>query len=333
MIGAVLNNRYRLDAELGQGGMGVVYRGHDTLLGRDVAVKLLSKAGLGTEGRARLLREAQAVAQLNHPNIVTLYDAGEADASAGGGPFIVMELLSGVSLYERKPANIDELVEVSRQVCLALAHADEHGIIHRDLKPENVILTGRKANGSPGELRVKLTDFGLARSLTSRQSTEGGLVGTVFYLPPEQAMGRELDGRADLYALGVMMYELAAGRLPFAGDDPLTVISQHLHAPAVPPSTYNPDIPPPLESLILRLMSKQPEDRPAGAAEVEHTLERIAAQEHRAGAGRRARRRALAAGSPRAWAAGGAGRGSWPKPARPGRTRPAMARRTIRTSC
>ena len=123
--------------------MGVVYRGHDLLLGRDVAVKLLSKAGLGTEGRARLLREAQAVAKLNHPNIVTLYDAGEAD----GAPFIVMELLSGVSLYERKPANMDELVEVARQVCAALGHAHEHGIIHRDLKPENVILTGRKANG------------------------------------------------------------------------------------------------------------------------------------------------------------------------------------------
>ena len=272
MIGVVLNGRYRLDAALGEGGMGVVYRGHDLLLGRDVAVKLLSKAGLGTEGRARLLREAQAVAKLNHPNIVTLYDAGEAD----GAPFIVMELLSGVSLYERKPANMDELVEVARQVCAALGHAHEHGIIHRDLKPENVILTGRKANGGAGDLHVKLTDFGLARSAASRQTTEGGLVGTVFYIPPEQAMGRELDGRADLYSLGVMMYELAAGRLPFAGDDPLTVISQHLHAPAVPPSTFNADIPAPLESLIMRLMSKQPEDRPETAADVEHTLERIA---------------------------------------------------------
>ncbi len=143
MIGTVLNNRYRLDAEIGQGGMGVVYRGHDLLLVRDVAVKLLSKAGLGTEGRARLLREAQAVARLNHPNIVTLYDAGEAE----GAPFIVMELLSGISLYERKPANTDELLEVARQVCAALGHAHEHGIIHRDLKPENVILTGPKATG------------------------------------------------------------------------------------------------------------------------------------------------------------------------------------------
>jgi len=276
MIGAVLNNRYRLDAELGRGGMGVVYRGHDLLLGRDAAVKLLNRAGLTPEGRSRLLREAQAVAKLNHPNIVTLYDAGEADDV----PYIVMELLSGHSLYERKPANMDELLQVARQVCAALEHAHEHGIIHRDLKPENVILISQRsgsANGQAGgDLRVKLTDFGLARSITSRQTTEGGMVGTVFYLPPEQAMGAELDGRADLYSLGVMLYELAAGRLPFAGDDPLTVIAQHLHAPAVPPSTYNPEIPGALESLIIKLISKQPEDRPASAAAVGHILERIA---------------------------------------------------------
>ena len=254
--------------------MGVVYRGHDLLLGREVAVKLFSKAGLGTEGRARLLREAQAVAKLNHPNIVTLYDAGEAD----GAPFIVMELLSGLSLFERKPAGIDELVDVARQVCKALQHAHENGIIHRDLKPENVILCGAVADAATlrRDVRVKLTDFGLARSVTSRQTTEGGLTGTVYYLPPEQAMGRELDGRADLYSLGVMLYELSAGRLPFAGDDPLTVIAQHLHAPPVPPTTYNPEISAPLEALILRLLSKQPEDRPATAGDVDSTLERIA---------------------------------------------------------
>ncbi len=273
MTAPALNNRYRLDAELGQGGMGVVYRGHDLLLGRDVAVKLLSKAGLGTEGRARLLREAQAVAKLNHPNIVTLYDAGEAD----GAPFIVMELLSGVSLFERKPASLDELVDVARQVCSALQHAHEHGIIHRDLKPENVILSAAPPDPAPRvHQRVKLTDFGLARSVTSRQTTETGLTGTVFYMPPEQAMGRELDGRADLYSLGVMLYELSAGRLPFAGDDPLTVIAQHLHAPPVPPTTYQPDIPAALEALILRLLSKLPEDRPASAEEVGRVLERIA---------------------------------------------------------
>ena len=283
MIETILNQRYRLDAELGRGGMGIVYRGHDLLLERDVAVKVIHQSSLGTEGRVRLLREAQAVARLNHPNIVTLYDAGEAVGLA----YIVMELLEGHSLYQRRPQNLDELLEIGQQVCAALDHAHTHGIIHRDLKPENVIVSGAlpppesesgalPAAGQEAGLRVKLTDFGLARSVAARLPAEGGIVGTVFYLPPEQALGKELDGRADLYALGVMLYELAAGRLPYSGDDPLTVISQHLHAPVVPPTTFNPDIPRPLEALILRLMSKRPEDRPDTAVEVEHTLQRIA---------------------------------------------------------
>jgi eukaryotic-like serine/threonine-protein kinase len=277
----LLNGRYRLDDAVGQGGMGVVYRGHDLLLERDVAVKVLNRSALGTEGRARLLREAQAVARLNHPNIVTLYDAGEAE----GAPFIVMELLPGVSLYDHKPANLDELVEIAQQVCSALDHAHRHGIVHRDLKPENVIVVGQQDADRPADaadadeppaLLVKLTDFGLARSTASRVTTDGGVVGTVYYLPPEQALGQELDGRADLYALGIMLYELAAGRLPFGGNDPLTIISQHLHAPVVPPSTYNPQISRPLEALILKLMNKRREDRPTSAAEVGRVLERIA---------------------------------------------------------
>ena len=132
--------------------MGVVYRGHDLLLERDVAVKMISQAGLGTEGRVRLLREAQAVAQLNHPNIITVYDAGEAD----GATYIVMELLDGRSLYERRPQSTDELVEIARQVCAALDHAHTHGIIHRDLKPENVIVSGMLApsgSADPPSLR------------------------------------------------------------------------------------------------------------------------------------------------------------------------------------
>src|SRR5512143_3521923 len=135
MIGTVLNSRYQLDMELGQGGMGVVYRGHDLLLGRDVAVKLLSKAGLGTEGRARLLREAQAVAKLNHPNIVAVHDAGEVDPAAapgaGGMPFIVMELVEGPSLRECPPSTLEETLKIAQQLCAALEHAHAHGIVHR----------------------------------------------------------------------------------------------------------------------------------------------------------------------------------------------------------
>ncbi len=270
MIGATLQNRYRLDAELGRGGMGVVYRAHDTLLDRAVAVKVLSESRLGTEGRARLLREARAAAQLNHPNIVAIHDAGEVD----GTPFIVMELAEGETLHARRPPGIDEIVEIARQLCAALEHAHAHGIIHRDLKPENVICTPLSRSQEPG-VRVKLMDFGLARSLASRLSAEGTLVGTVFYLAPEQIRGDAIDGRADLYALGVVLYELTAERLPFVADDPIAVISQHLHAPVAPPSTFNADIPPALDALIVRLLSKAPDERPASAAEVRQALEEL----------------------------------------------------------
>jgi DNA-binding SARP family transcriptional activator/Cdc6-like AAA superfamily ATPase/predicted Ser/Thr protein kinase len=262
-----VHDRYRLETEIGRGGMSVVYRARDTLLERDVAVKVMSAAGLGTEGRTRLLQEAQSAARLNHPNIVTVHDVEEAD----GSPFIVMELVEGESLYDLKVAGdrrlgaLDEVVTIACQICAALEHAHAHGIIHRDLKPENVMIT---AGGA-----VKLMDFGLARSMASRLTSEGTIAGTVFYLAPELALGGEFDGRADLYALGVMLYELTTGRLPFAADDPIAVISQHLHAPVVPPRAKNEQIPPALDALIVRLLSKAPADRPASASEVLRMLE------------------------------------------------------------
>jgi len=278
VIGATLHNRYRIDAELGRGGMGVVYRAHDLLLDRDVAVKVLSEAGLGTEGRARLLNEARAAARLDHPNIVSVYDAGETDLAAAGGagaaPFIVMQLVTGKSLREIGPLSFPQVVEVLRQLCEALDHAHTQGIVHRDIKPENIVVAGAGERLIP-----KLMDFGLARSRNaSRLTQEGVLVGTAFYLAPEQALGQEVDGRADLYALGVVLYELATGRLPFTGDDPLTVITQHLHAPVTPPRTLNPELPLELEALILRLLSKQPGDRPASAREVLEALTPAQAQ-------------------------------------------------------
>jgi predicted ATPase len=273
MVGVLLNGRYRLDAELGRGGMGQVYRAHDTLLDRDVAVKVLSAPELGAEGRARLLREARAAAGLNHPNIVTVHDVGVADVAPSGDglPFIVMELVAGPSLHDRRPESLEETVAVARQVCAALEHAHAHGIIHRDLKPENVLLALGPQAGTGAT--AKLVDFGLARSMASRLTAEGAIAGTVFYLAPELALGQAYDGRADLYALGVMLYELTTGRLPFLADDPLAVISQHLHAPAVPPRARDEAIPPALDALILRLLSKDPQDRPATAAEVLRALE------------------------------------------------------------
>jgi tetratricopeptide (TPR) repeat protein len=261
MIGSLLNDRYRIDAELGRGGMGAVYRAHDTVLDRDVAVKLLSQSGLGTEGRERMLREAQAIAKLNHPNIVQVFDAGELDQT----PFIVMELVEGHSLHEQPPRDFPGIVAVARQICTALEHAHGNGIIHRDLKPENVTIA---LDGS-----AKLMDFGLARSVASRMTSEGEITGTVFYLAPELALGRDFDGRADLYALGVMLYELTTGELPFSKGDPLTVISQHIHASAIPPRSKVPTIPPLLEQLIQQLMSKDPAERPESAAATTQLLE------------------------------------------------------------
>jgi tetratricopeptide (TPR) repeat protein len=273
MIGTLLNERYCLDAELGRGGMGVVYRAHDTLLDRHVAVKVLSATRLGTDGRARLLREAQAAAGLNHPNIVSVYDAGEAQLPdrADNLPFVVMELVEGKSLHDRRPQSLEETLSVARQVCAALEHAHARGIIHRDLKPENVLLSPDPVTGT--DATAKLSDFGLARSIASRITAEGAFLGTVFYLAPELALGQAYDGRADLYALGVMLYELTTGRLPFIADDPLAVISQHLNAPAVPPRARDEAIPAALDALVIRLLSKDPKDRPASAAEVLRTLD------------------------------------------------------------
>ncbi len=268
-IPKILNDRYQLGEELGRGGMGAVFRAHDTRLNRDVAVKLLPDHAYGPEGREKLLREAQAVARLNHPNIVAVYDAGEVETGATADepfPFIVMELVEGASLHEHPPKDLPELVKIAGQICAALDHAHSHGIVHRDLKPENVLI------GPDGN--AKLMDFGVARSMTSRLTEQGQITGTVFYLAPEIALGKDFDGRADLYSLGVMLYELATGELPFAQGDPLAVISQHIHATVMPPRAHRPEVTPALDSLILSLLNKRPEDRPASAQAVSLALQK-----------------------------------------------------------
>jgi tetratricopeptide (TPR) repeat protein len=259
----LLAGRYQLQEELGRGGTGTVWRALDTHLARPVAIKLLSTAGLADEARSRLLREARLAARLNHPNVVTVFDA----AQDGDNSFIVMELVEGSSLFKRPPESIASLKDVGLQICSALEHAHSHGIVHRDLKPENILLTSEGV--------AKLMDFGLARSLASRMTSEGTVTGTVFYLAPEQALGRPVDGRADLYSLGVMLYEWTAGRLPFEAGDALGIISQHLYAPIVPPSTFRPEIPAQLEAVILRLLQKDPKDRCASAANAALELGRV----------------------------------------------------------
>ncbi len=274
MIGTTFNNRYRLDVELGRGGLGVIYRAYDLLLYRPVAVKVLTTSGLGTAGRARLLHEAQAAARLNHPNIVDIFDAGETPSVESGNPmipYIVMELVDGGSLHENPPHILNAIIGIACQICDALEHAHSHGIIHRDLKPENVLVTPQGV--------VKLTDFGLARSVSSRLSIEGALVGTVFYVAPEMILGQPVDARTDLYSLGVMLYEFITGHLPFMGEDPLNVVAQHLHTPPAPLRAYRPDCSLSLEALVLRLLAKNPAERPASATEVRQVLERLAKQD------------------------------------------------------
>lgn len=263
MVGQVLHNRYRLEAELGRGGMGIVYRARDELLDRDVAIKILhdeAKSRLGPDGRTRLLQEAQATARLNHPNIINTYDFGEE----AGQLFIVMELVKGRSLYECKPKTLLELLEIAIQITAALEHAHSQGLVHRDLKPENILITA--------EGIAKLTDFGLARPVSAEMKAEGALFGTVFYLAPEVALRKMVDGRADLYSLGVILYEMATGQLPFTGDEALAIISQHLYAPLTPPRALKPGLSPALDEIIQHLLEKRPEDRPASAGEVNRLL-------------------------------------------------------------
>jgi len=183
-------------------------------------------------------------------------------------PYFVMELVEGPSLRDRRPESLSEIIDLATQICEALSHAHEHGLVHRDLKPGNVLLEDR--GGRPS---VKIVDLGLAiRERGIRVTREGGISGTVSYMAPEQALGREVDGRADLYALGVMLYEFTTGRLPFDGDNALAVLSQHLHAPVVPPRTYRADLPEHLAAAILRLLAKDPDDRFATASEVAAAL-------------------------------------------------------------
>lgn len=260
--GAVLRQRYRLDSEIGRGGMGVVFRATDLDLMRPVAVKVLSEFA-SSDARQRLLREARAAAALNHPHIISVYDVGESQ----GLPFFVMELVDGPSLANARPSELSRIVDIGHQLCAALEHAHSNRIVHRDLKPDNVLLSTSQSG------TVKLADLGLALpGDAARISRAGLIIGTASYMAPEQALGQSVDGRTDLYALGVVLYELTTGRLPFIGDDALSVISQHVHAPVVPPRALRPDLPRAFEAVILRLLEKSPSARFATAAETAAAL-------------------------------------------------------------
>ncbi len=270
-LAAIANGRYELRSLLGEGGKKRVYLARDSLLDREVALALIKSEGLDASARARVLREAQAMGRLGaHPHIVTVFDLGDED----GQPYLVTELMAGgdlEGLIERAPGGrvpIAQVLELAKCLCKGLAFAHEQGLVHRDLKPGNVWLT---TDGQP-----KIGDFGLALPLErSRLTQEGTIVGTVAYLPPEQALGGEVTPRADLYSLGALLYELLTGRPPFLGDDLVSVISQHIHTPPVAPSWHAPDCPRALDALVTRLLAKDPSERPPSAVDVLAALEAI----------------------------------------------------------
>ncbi len=262
MIGTTLLGRYKIESELGKGGMGVVYKAHDTLLHRAVAIKFLNTSGVGVEGRSRLIQEARAVAQLNHPNIVSVYDAGEVE----GNPFIVLELIPGNTLKGIATPSISETLIMAVQICKALDHAHSKGIIHRDLKLENIIVTDSQT--------LKLMDFGLARSSDDSHLTdEGVLLGTLAYVAPELIQGDSASAQSDLYAFGVIIYELLTEHSLFEGTVN-NILTQHLHGKVTPPSEHNKDIPEWVDTLVLQLLAKLPEERPSSAKEVLLVLEK-----------------------------------------------------------
>ncbi|MGW0928293.1 protein kinase domain-containing protein [Streptomyces sp. NPDC002644] len=308
--GLVGDGRYRLTRRLGRGGMAEVFAAEDVRLGRTVAVKLL-RADLAEDpvSKARFTREAQSVAGLNHHAIVAVYDSGEDRVADGSSvPYIVMELVEGRTIRElliesEAPGPEQALIIVSG-VLEALAYSHQHGIVHRDIKPANVIITH---NGA-----VKVMDFGIARALHGAQSTmtqTGMVMGTPQYLSPEQALGKAVDHRSDLYATGCLLYELLALRPPFTGETPLSVVYQHVQDIPRPPSDTSSEVPPELDGLVMRSLAKDPDDRFQTAEEmrglVQYALEMLYEQGGHTGTWNTGP--VLANGGPRGGAGVGAG--------------------------
>jgi serine/threonine protein kinase/tetratricopeptide (TPR) repeat protein len=272
---------YRILKKLGSGGMGEVFLAQDTKLGRKVAIKMLPAKSIDDEhARRRLFREAKSAATLDHPNICAIHEVNEAD----DGVFIVMQYVEGETLAEKllaAPLNTDEVLDIGIQVGEALSEAHERGVIHRDIKPQNVIVTPRG--------QVKVLDFGLARQTAHSQSSdpegktetqlteEGYIVGTVAYMSPEQLKGMPVDPRTDLFSLGVMLYECVARRLPFTGSSKIEISSKVLQVEPRKPTEINPGIPHELETIILKAMQKDAEDRYQSVEEMLRDLKGVRA--------------------------------------------------------
>jgi serine/threonine protein kinase len=262
MIGKELAGRYEIVSRIGGGGMALVYKGHDMLLNRAVAIKVLRQQFVhDDEFIHRFRREAQSAASLSHPNVVSIYDVGKEDDIH----YIVMEYIEGKTLkdhiQERAPLPSEEAVYIAMQIADALDHAHQNQIIHRDIKPHNILM------GKNG--RVKVTDFGIARAVTSTTMTyTGSVIGSVHYFSPEHAKGIMTGEKSDIYSLGIVLYEMLTGELPFTGESPISVALKHLQDKVKAPTEVNPNIPQSLENIILRALCKDSNGRYSSAKQM-----------------------------------------------------------------
>jgi eukaryotic-like serine/threonine-protein kinase len=254
--------RYEIIEELGRGAMGAVYRAKDPAMDRIVALKTIISAALASdedgEFRERFFREARAAGALTHPGIVPVFDVGEHE----GQPFLVMEYVDGRTLakvYDRgERLNLDRMCEIGQKIAEALGYAHQRGVVHRDIKPANILLTSREAYGIE---RPKIADFGIAKLTESEMTMTGKMLGTPAFMPPEQFTGAQVDGRADIFSLGVVLYWLATGEQPFPGGSLSTVLYKVVHTEPIPPRKLNPALPARFESIIQKCMEKDPSAR------------------------------------------------------------------------
>ncbi|MDD4238915.1 MAG: Stk1 family PASTA domain-containing Ser/Thr kinase [Desulfotomaculaceae bacterium] len=270
MIGKLLGNRYEILEQLGGGGMAIIYKGRDTLLNRLVSIKVLRPEFTCDEDFVqRFRREAQAIASLSHPNIVNIYDVGWEEKAH----YLVIEYIEGDNLknFIRAQGTIptERVVEIARQISDALQHAHENNIVHRDVKPQNILITR--------EGRAKLTDFGIAKEATTATLTQTDtIVGSVHYISPEQARGETAGPRSDIYSLGIVLYEMVTGVLPFQGETPIAVALKHIQEAPPRPSSLNPAVSPRIEDIIMRAMAKNSVERYETARQLSLELDSVA---------------------------------------------------------